>query len=343
MMWDSIVNYFKHVDFQNPEWFWAMLLLPILAFYYYKRNKDKSIEFNYSDLSRIEVPGSSAKARLIHFPFVLRCAAIAVMVTALARPQSTLSWQDVTTEGIDIVISQDVSLSMLAQDLKPNRIEASKNIAADFSDQRPNDRVGLVVFAGEGFTQCPLTTDHSVLKNQISEVKCGKLADGTAIGMGLATAVNRIKDSKAKSKVIILLTDGENNAGNVAPETAAEIAKAFGIRVYTIAVGTRGMAYSPIGVYPNGQYVFDYIPVNIDEVLLKKMAQITGGKYFRATSNQALKNIYSEIDKLEKSKIEVTEFRKRKEEFRILLLIAATLLLGEFLIKHLYLRSSLVY
>lgn len=338
-MQDNFIAYLKHLEFQNLEWIWLLLILPAMVAFYIFKYKKRTNTISYSNTSVLSSLQKSNKQKIIHVPFVLRCMAIILLIVALARPQSSLSWQNITTEGIDVILSMDVSLSMLAQDLKPNRIQAAKDVAIDFISERPNDRIGLVVFSGEGFTQCPLTTDHAVVKNLLSDIKTGMLADGTAIGMGLATAVNRIKDSEAKSKVIILLTDGVNNAGNVAPETAAEIAKAFGVRVYTIGAGSKGMAYSPVGMYPNGQYAFDYVPVSIDEPLMRKIAETTGGKYFRATSTKGLRQVYKEIDKLEKTKIEVTEYRKKSEEYLPFLLLSLLFLIIEFMLKHIYLRS----
>jgi Ca-activated chloride channel family protein len=252
----------------------------------------------------------------------------------LARPQSKHSWQDVKTEGIDIVLAIDISASMLAKDLKPDRLEASKAVATKFIENRPDDRIGLVIFSGESFTQCPLTTDHTVLKNLFSSVKTGMVQDGTAIGMGLATAVSRLKDSKAKSKVVILLTDGVNNSGSIAPELAADLARPFGIRIYTIGVGTKGMALSPVNIYPNGQYVYDYVKVDIDESVLKKISNATGGKYFRATDNAKLKAIYAEIDKMEKTIIEEKQYSRKAELFHPLAIAAFVLLIVEFLLKN---------
>jgi Ca-activated chloride channel family protein len=237
------------------------------------------------------------------------------------------------------MLSMDISASMLAQDLKPNRLDASKEVAKEFIDARPDDRIGLVIFSGESFTQCPLTSDHAVLKNIFTEVKTGMLADGTAIGLGLANAVSRIKSSKAKSKVIILLTDGVNNAGNISPSLAAEAAKPWGIRIYTIGVGTRGMAYSPVAIYPNGEYVYDYVQCDIDEATLKNISGMTGGKYFRATNRQSLKKIYEEIDKMEKSIVYERHFSKKSEWFFPFALLALILLIIEFTVSKTYLRS----
>jgi Ca-activated chloride channel family protein len=271
--------------------------------------------------------------------FAMKTIAIGLLIVVLARPQSKTSWKNITTEGIDIVLTMDISGSMLSKDFQPNRIEAAKRVALEFIDARQNDRIGLVVFSGESFTQCPLTTDHAIIKNLMGDIKTGMIADGTAIGVGLATAVSRIKDSKAKSKVIILLTDGVNNMGAVAPETAAEIAKAFGVRVYTIGVGTIGKALAPVAMYPNGQYIYDYVPVDLDEKMLSNIAEITGGKYFRATGNDKLVAIYKEIDRMEKTIVEERKHTRRTEEFFPYALAAGILLLLDFTLNNTILRS----
>ena len=263
---------------------------------------------------------------------------IALVIVILARPQSTNSWQNSSTEGIDIMMAIDISSSMLAQDLRPNRLEAAKNVAAAFINGRPNDNIGLVVFSAESFTQCPLTTDHAILLNLFKNIQSGMIEDGTAIGLGLANAVSRIKDSQAKSKVIILLTDGSNNRGEIAPVTAAEIAKTFGIRVYTIGVGTKGEAPYPFRL-PGGMIQTQMIPVDIDEPTLKQIATTTGGQYFRATDNASLKEIYSEIDQMEKTKISVREYSKKQEEYKNIALLLLALLLLELLLKHTLLKK----
>jgi Ca-activated chloride channel family protein len=274
---------------------------------------------------------------LRHVPFVLRLLTVICIIIALARPQSTNSWNTSTTEGIDIMMTLDISSSMLAQDLKPNRLEAAKEVAATFISGRPTDNIGLVVFSAESFTQCPLTTDHAVLLNLLKDVQCGMIEDGTAIGHGLATAVSRLKDSNAKSKTIILLTDGTNNRGEIAPTTAAELAQAYDIRVYTIGVGTQGRAPYPFPTVGGGVR-YDTIPVEIDENVLTKIAQMTGGQYFRATNNAALKNIYEEIDQLEKTKMSVQEYSKKQEEYGIFALAGLVLLLLEMLLRYTVLR-----
>jgi Ca-activated chloride channel family protein len=285
------------------------------------------------------VPSKSIIPKLRHLGIALRVLALIALIIALARPQSSLSWQNSTTEGIDIMIASDISGSMLAEDFQPNRMEAGKNIAIDFIKNRPNDRIGLVIFSGESFTQCPLTIDHDVLINLFKDIKNGMIDDGTAIGMGLATAVNRLKESEAKSKVIILLTDGSNNAGSIPPVTAAEIARQFNVRVYTVGLGTKGFAPYPVQTPMGVQY--QRMPVDVDEGTLTKIANITGGKYFRATNNETLKNIYEQIDKLEKAKIDVTQYHKKTEMFLPLALIALLLLLLEFGLKNTVFKGAI--
>jgi len=324
--------------FANPTYLYLLLLLiPMIGWYIYKLRKSQA-SLQVSSTEAFEVAGAiSWKVYLRHVPFVLRTLAIALLIVVLARPQSTDSWQNSTTEGIDIVMAMDISTSMLAEDLKPNRLEAAKDVAASFINGRQNDNIGLVVFAAESFTQCPLTIDHGVLLNLFKDIQPGIIQDGTAIGLGLANAVSRIKDSQAKSKVIILLTDGVNNTGEIAPVTAAEIAKTFGIRVYTIGVGTQGEAPYPIPTAFGIQY--QNVPVEIDEQVLKQIASTTGGQYFRATDNASLKEIYSEIDQMEKTKISVQEFSKKQEEYKNWALIVFALLLVEVLLRNTLLRN----
>jgi len=326
----------SNYTFINPEFFYLLILpLVILVWYAFKHKTTSStIVFSATDSIR---KNPTLKQRLRHLPYGLKIIATTLLIIALARPQSSTNWEESTTEGIDIVLTMDISGSMLAQDLKPDRLEASKNVAMDFISKRINDRIGLIIFAGESFTQCPLTTDHNVLINLFKDVKSGMVDDGTAIGMGLATAVNRLKDSKAISKVIILLTDGVNNSGMVPPLTAAEIAEKFGIRVYTIGVGTEGFAPYPFQTPFGIQY--QDVEVKIDEKTLQDIAILTGGKYFRATNNNSLKEIYKDIDALEKSKIEVTEFHKRSEEFLSFALWALALLLLGFILQITYLKQ----
>ena len=325
------------VTFAQKYFFWLLLLLPVMIGVYIFLNRKRQTNMNFSSFSNFANYKPTLRQRLKHLPFALWCLACVAVIAALARPQSTSGGQNVTTEGIDIVLALDLSASMLAEDLKPNRIEAAKKVAREFIDGRPTDRIGLVVFSGESFTQCPITSDHSVLKNLISSLQSGMLADGTAIGEGLATAVNRIRGSKAKSKVIILLTDGVNNIGEVSPQTAGDIAKTFNIRVYTIGVGTQGMAPYPVRT-PFGMQT-QMVPVDIDEATLKTISALTGGKYFRATRTSELKEIYSEIDKMEKTKIDVTEYRNKTEEFYPLIMLALACLTAERLLRYTLLRT----
>lgn len=324
------------MKFNNPEYLWLLLILiPLILWYVFKQfQSDASMQISttepFSKMPR------SRKHYFFYALFVLRALVITLLILVLARPQLSNSFQTETTEGIDIMLSLDISGTMLAEDLRPNRLEAAKNVATEFVSGRPNDNIGLVVFAGESFTQCPLTNDHSVLINLFQGVQYGMIEDGTAIGLGLANAVSRIKDSEAKSKVIILLTDGSNNAGDVAPMTAAEIAQSFGIRVYTIGVGTRGVAPYPVQT-PVGIRYQD-LPVDIDEDMLREVAELTGGAYFRATDNTKLKSIYQEIDQLEKTKLRVHQYSKKNEEFMPFLLAALLLLLAEIVLRHTVLR-----
>lgn len=329
-----MLNFFNDITFANKELLWLLLLIPAILAWYIWKNRTYNAELQVSSLNNFEGLKPSPKQYTRHSLIILRLLSIALLIIVLARPQSRSSWKDIKTQGIDIVMSLDISGSMLAKDFKPNRLEAAKEVAIDFIDSRPNDRIGLVIFSGESFTQCPLTTDHAVIKNLFSGIKTGMVADGTAIGNGLATGISRVKDSKAKSKVVILLTDGVNNQGSVAPLTAAEIAKAFGVRVYTIGVGTRGKALSPIAMYPDGSYQYGYIDVNIDEKTLTEIAGMTGGRYFRATDNTMLKATYQEIDRLEKTIFEEKNFTNKAEHFFPFAVSAALLLLIEFLLKN---------
>ncbi|MCC8146807.1 MAG: VWA domain-containing protein [Bacteroidales bacterium] len=324
--------------FAHPYCFLLLLLLiPMIAWYIWKqKNAQTNIRLSSSE-GFLKAP-KTYKIYLRHLPFLLRMLAVIFLIIALARPQTTNSWNQTTTEGIDIVLTVDISSSMLAEDLKPNRLEAAKDVAASFINGRPTDNIGLVVFAEESFTQCPLTTDHTVLLNLLKDIRTGIITDGTAIGHGLATSVSRLRDSDAKSKVIILLTDGTNNRGQIAPVTAAEIAKAYNIRVYTIGVGTRGEAPYPFRT-PSGGIVYQNVQVDIDEPTLTRIAQITGGLYFRATNNAALKEIYEEIDQLEKTKMSVQEYSKRQEEYLKFVLLAFLLFGLEFLVRYTVLKN----
>lgn len=325
------------MTFVNPYYFLLLLLIvPVIAWYIWKR-KSFTPEVKISSLASFLGIKKSPKVYLRHLPFILSLLAIISIIIALARPQKSDSWSNHTTEGIDIVIALDISGSMLAEDLKPNRLEAAKTVASKFISDRPNDNIALVVFAGESFTQCPLTVNHAELINLMKGIKSGMIEDGTAIGSGLATAINRVKDSQAKSKIIILLTDGSNNRGEIAPTTAGEIAKTFGIRVYTIGVGTRGMAPYPFQTPYGVQY--QNIEVDIDEATLQQIASSTGGEYFRATNNRSLESIYSEIDKMEKTKINVKEFSKKEELYYIFSLLAVVFLISAVALRNTVLKS----
>ncbi len=333
------MNLFKGLEFPNQGFFWLFIIVPVMIGWYIWREKRLYGHLSVSAIKGFTLPSKSVIPRLRHAGIVLRVLSLTALIIALARPQSSLSWQNSTTQGIDIIIASDISGSMLAEDFQPNRLEAGKNIAIDFIKNRPDDRIGLVIFSGESFTQCPLTIDHDVLINLYNDIKNGMINDGTAIGMGLATAVNRLKDSQAKSKVIILLTDGSNNMGSIPPITAAEIAKQFNVRVYTVGIGTKGFAPYPVKTPYGIQY--QRIQVDVDEGTLGKIASITGGKYFRATDNQTLKNIYERIDKLEKAKIDVTQYHKKTEVFLPFALLALFFLLLEFILKNTLLKGAI--
>ena len=328
----------SNLEFSNPGFLWLLILVPILAvWYFFVRNKDAA------DLKIATTDGfgnGNIWAKLKPLLYVLRLLAISALIIALARPRNVqVSKKTKTTRGIDIVMAIDVSASMLAKDLKPNRLEALKNVAIKFVNQRPNDRIGIVVYAGESFTQTPITSDKTIVKNTIRKIKWGQINDGTAIGMGLGSAVNRLKDSKAKSKVIILLTDGVNNTGFVDPKTATELAKELNIKVYTIGLGTNGTALFPVAKDLYGKLIFRNAPVEIDEDLLKYIAKETGGQYFRATGNKKLESIYNEINKLEKTKIEEFKYYNFEEKYRPLVLLAGFLILLEMLLKFTVYRS----
>jgi len=326
------------MQFANPIYLYILLVVPLAIAWYIWKSRHAQASLQVSSSEAFDLPGASSwKVYLRHVPFVLRILALVILIIVIARPQSTDNWQSSNTEGIDIMMTLDISTSMLAEDLKPNRLEAAKDVAASFINGRPNDNIGLVVFSGESFTQCPLTTDHTVLLNLFKDIQSGMINDGTAIGLGLANAVSRIKDSKAKSKVIILLTDGSNNMGEIAPVTASQIAKTFGIRVYTIGVGTKGTAPYPFKTAFGVQY--QNIPVDIDEPTLKEIASTTGGEYFRATDNESLKEIYSEIDKMEKTKISVKQFSKKEEEYTNYALFLLLLLLVEVVLRNTLLKK----
>lgn len=325
------------MQFNNPEYLYLLLLLIPVIFWYIFKQYQADASLQISSISSLKLPQRKSFIILRHLPFIFRMIALICLIIVIARPQLSNSFRSENTEGIDIMMALDVSGTMLAEDLRPNRLEAAKNVAAEFIAGRPNDNIGLVVFAGESFTQCPLTTDHAVLINLFNGIKYGMIEDGTAIGLGLANSVGRIKDSMAKSKVVILLTDGSNNAGDIAPLTAAEIAKTFGIRVYTIGVGTRGIAKFPYQT-PMGIRYQD-MQVDIDEDMLRQIATMTGGSYFRATDNSKLKEIYAEIDEMEKTKIRVQEYSKKSEIYLPFALVAFLALLGEVVLRNTILRK----
>ncbi|SHE69614.1 Ca-activated chloride channel family protein [Psychroflexus salarius] len=330
----------SNLTFEHPQWFTALLVLPLLMLWYILKHKQQWASLTLSSTKGFN-KSSSILPRLRHFLFVFRLLALALLITAMARPRTVdESTKIKKTEGIDIVMAIDVSASMLAKDLKPNRLEALKKVATDFVSNRPNDRFGMTVFSGESYTKTPLTSDKEITLNAIQSIEYSEIIEGgTAIGMGLATSVNKLKDSKAKSKVIILLTDGVNNTGFIDPETATELAIEYGIKTYTIGLGSNGEALSPVAVRPNGSFVYRNVKVEIDEELLKTIADKTGGKYFRATTNSTLKAIYDEIDQLETSEIEELKFYNYDEKFRLLLLIALGLLVLEQLLKFTLFRS----
>ena len=326
------------ITFLNPEFFWLLLLLPAgIAWHIWKR-KEHSATLKMSSLSGF---GTSLLTKLKPLLFVMRMAALFFLIVAMARPRSVdVSNKTKTTRGIDIVMAIDVSSSMLAKDLKPNRLSALRKVASNFIKARTNDRIGLVFYAGEAYTKTPVTSDKAIVLEAAKDIKYDRvLLDGTAIGMGLATAVNRLKDSKAKSKIIILLTDGVNNSGTIEPETASDIAKEYGIKVYTIGIGTNGMADFPFALAPNGDFLYRMMPVEIDQELMKSIARKTDGKYFRATSNSKLASIYDEINKLETTEIKELKFYNYDEKYRPFALAAGLLLLIEFILRHTTFRS----
>jgi Ca-activated chloride channel family protein len=328
----------ENITFYNPNLLYLLLLLlPMIAWYVWKQSSLQA-SMRLSSLRGFAKMPKTFKYFLRHMPPALRMLASVSLIVAIARPQTTDNWSNTSTEGIEIVIALDISGSMLAEDFEPNRLDAAKADAIRFISGRPNDRIGLVVFSGESFTQCPLTTDHAVLINLINDVKQGMIEDGTAIGLGLANAVSRLKESTARSRVVILMTDGVNNQGEIPPLTAAEIAKTLGVRVYTIGVGSMGQAPYPV-VDMFGRKRYQQMDVEIDEEVLTQIAHITDGKYFRAVNNKRLEEVYQEIDKLEKSKIEVKEYSKKNEQYLMWLLIGALLIVSEVLIRHTLVRS----
>jgi len=331
---------FEGIEFVNKEFFWLLLALPLAVLWYLFKYKMQTAELKISSLKGFKITNSWLP-KLRHILFVFRLLALALLIMALARPQSVdVSTKTKTTRGIDIVMAIDVSASMLAKDLSPNRLEALKKVAAEFIKGRPNDRIGLVEYAGESYTKTPITSDKAIVLQSLKTIKYNTIIEGgTAIGMGLATSVNRLKDSKASSKVIILLTDGVNNSGFIDPKIASELAVEYGIKTYTIGLGTNGMALSPVAILPNGNFQYGRIQVEIDEELLKEIAEVTGGKYFRATNNKKLEEIYDEINKLEKTEIEEFKYYNYEEKYRPLVILAGLLLLMELLLRFTIFRS----
>lgn len=329
---------FENISFANPQFFWLLLLLPVAMLWYFFKRREQTASLKISSIKGF--PKGSILPKLKPALFLMRLLALAAIIVALARPQTEdISTKTKTTKGIDIVMAIDVSSSMLAKDLKPYRLAALKKVAADFINERPNDRIGLVAYAGESYTKTPITSDKSIVLRALDEITYGQLNDGTAIGMGLATAVNRLKESKALSKVIILLTDGVNNSGFIEPQTAADLAVEFGIKTYTIGLGTNGNAMSPIAYNADGSFRYGMREVEIDESLLKSIAETTGGQYFRATDNKKLEAIYEEINKLEKTEVEEFKYYKYEEKFRPWVYLAGVLLLFEWLARITLFRS----
>ena len=330
---------FWNYEYVNPEYFWLFILLPLAIVWYAFKRKKQVATLQISSLKGFQ--DRSLLPKLKPLLLLLRLLAMAAIVVALARPRTVdISSRTKTNKGIDIVMAIDISASMLAKDLKPNRLDALKEVAAKFIKGRPSDRIGLVLYAGESYTKTPITSDKSIVLGSLKEVRYdSRVSGGTAIGMGLATAVNRLKDSKAKSKVIILLTDGVNNSGTIDPKIASELALNFGIKVYTIGLGTNGTALSPVALRPNGSFVFDRVKVEIDEKLLKEIAKATSGKYFRATNNKKLQEIYAEINKLEKTEVEEFKFYNYDEKFRFFALFGLGLFLFELLLRFTVFRS----
>lgn len=331
---------FEGIEFVNKQFFWLLLLLPLAILWYILKQNKQTAELKISSLKGFKTTNSFLP-KLKHMLFVFRLLALALIIMGLARPQTVdVSTKTKTTRGIDIVIAIDVSASMLAKDLKPNRLEALKSVASEFINGRPNDRIGLVEYAGESYTKTPITSDKSIVLRSLRSIEYNTIIEGgTAIGMGLATSVNRLKDSKAKSKVIILLTDGVNNSGFIDPKMASDLAVEYAIKTYTIGLGTNGMALSPIAIKPNGSFQYGRVQVEIDEELLKEIAESTGGKYFRATNNEKLKEIYKEINKLEKTDVEEFKFYNYEEKYRPLILLAGIFLLMELLLRFTIFRS----
>ena len=326
------------IEFYNPEFLWLLLIVPPLALFFFKTNKNRTSSFKISSTSDFSI---GLKSRIYPVLDILKLLTITMIIIALSRPQEiSNSVRTKTSSGIDIVIAVDISSSMLAQDLKPNRLEALKSVAAEFINDRKNDRIGLVIYAGESYTKTPVTSDKTIIIKSLNDIVFdGIIQDGTAIGMGLATSVNRLKDSRAKSKVIILLTDGVNNSGFIDPTTAADLATNYGIKTYTIGLGSNGNALAPVALNPDGSFRFGMTKVEIDEDLLESIALKTGGLYFRATNNQSLQEIYDEINKLEKTEVEEIRFSDAEEKYRIFVVIALGLIFVEFISRKLIFKS----
>ena len=330
----------SNIAFANK---WVLWLIPVVVVlsvaWWYFRQRRQYPTLTFSDTASFKGFQNPYKGVLKKYSPLLRLLSLVFLLIAIARPQGSFDESKVTSEGIDIVLAMDLSTSMMAHDFKPNRIVAAKQTALEFIDGRPSDRIGLVVFAGESFTQCPVTIDHAIVKNQLHSIRNGLLEDGTAIGMGLATSIQRLKETESKSKVIILMTDGVNNRGIIDPSTAADIAIGMGVRVYTIGIGTNGQAYTPVGMDAQGNLVYDYEQVMIDESILRDISKKTGGKYFRATDNNKLKEIFDQIDKLEKTKVNISAYSHKTEKFYLFALIAVVLLFIEWIFRYTILRS----
>lgn len=338
MLWDLLdFPGFDNVEFQQPDFFWLFLLLIPMIYWYVLKNEKSKASIRFSGYEGFENNSVNYRYWMSHILFLLRLAAVAGLIVVLARPQSHNQWKNVNTKGIEIVMAMDISGSMLAEDLKPNRLEAAKEVGMKFISGRPNDNIGLVVYSGESFPQCPLTMDHASLLNVFSQVKNGMIEDGTAIGLGLANAVNLLKDSDAASKVVILLTDGVNNRGMIEPKDAADLAALYNIRVYTIGVGTEGVAPYPVQTPIGVQY--QNMEVEIDEDVLIDIAEKTGGKYFRATNNESLEMIYEEIDQMEKSKLETAVHTRTQEEFFLFAFLSAVFVVAEILLRNLVFKT----
>lgn len=335
-----MVNYFRHITFESPGWFWLLLLIPVLVAYYLWTRHKETASVKISSLNGFKIQ-QGLLPRLKPLLLVLKMLGLVLLITAMARPRTVETSRKVKSkEGIDIVMAIDVSGSMLARDLKPDRLQALKDVATDFVKERPNDRIGLVIYAGESYTKTPVTSDRKIVMDAINSIEYDRtIEDGTAIGMGLSTAVNRLKGSEAKSRVVILLTDGVNNTGQIDPHTATDLALKYNLKVYTIGIGTNGMAMSPVAILPNGELHFERVPVEIDEELLKEIAKKTGGRYFRATDRDKLKDIYEEINSLETSEIEDYVYTDYTEKYRPLLLLGGVLFLFEFLLRYTLFRS----